>query len=60
MLSAWAGFEIAALSFAFDTMPVALVTEQTSFLLLFRCAATLAGGLAGSALLRRWFPGRPG
>ena len=50
----------AALSFAFDTMPVALVTEQTSFLLLFRGAATLAGGLAGSALLRRWFPGRPG
>jgi MFS family permease len=50
---AWAGFEIAALSFAFDTMPVALVTEQTSFLLLFRGAATLAGGLAGSALLPR-------
>jgi len=50
----------AALSFAFDTMPVALVTEQTSFLLLFRCAATLAGGPAGRALLRRWFPGRPG
>ena len=50
---AWAGFEIAALSFAFDTMPAALVTENTSFLLLFRGAATLAGGLVGGALLPR-------
>ncbi len=51
---AWGGFEIAALSFAFDTMPPALVHEHTSFLLLFRGAATLAGGLAGSALLPRF------
>jgi MFS family permease len=51
---AWAGFEIAALSFAFDTMPAALVSEHTSFLLMFRGAATLAGGLAGSALLPRF------
>jgi MFS family permease len=50
---AWAGFEIAALSFAFDTMPATLVTENTSFLLLFRGAATLGGGLVGGALLRR-------
>jgi MFS family permease len=51
---AWAGFEIAALSFALDTMPAELVHESTSFLLLFRGAATLAGGLAGSALLTRF------
>jgi MFS family permease len=48
---AWAGFEIAALSFGFDTMPPALVHEYTTYLLLFRGAATLAGGLVGSALL---------
>jgi MFS family permease len=51
---AWAGFEIAALSFAFDTMPAELVHENTSFLLLFRGGATLAGGLVGSALLPRF------
>ncbi len=48
---AWAGFEIAALSFGFDTMPPALIHEYTTYLLLFRGTATLAGGLAGSALL---------
>jgi len=48
---AWAGFEIAALSFGFDTMPPALVHEYTTWLLLFRGAATLAGGLVGSLLL---------
>jgi len=48
---AWAGFEIAALSFGFDTMPPALVHEYTTYLLLFRGAATLAGGLVGSLLL---------
>ena len=47
----WAGFEIAALSFGFDTMPPALVHEYTTHLLLFRGAATLAGGLVGSLLL---------
>jgi MFS family permease len=51
---AWAGFEIAALSFAFDTMPAQLVHEHTTFLLSFRGAATLAGGLVGSALLPRF------
>jgi MFS family permease len=49
--AAWAGFEIAALSFGFDTMPPALIHEYTAYLLLFRGAATLAGGLVGSALL---------
>jgi MFS family permease len=48
---AWAGFEIAALSFAYDAMPAAKVTRQTSFLLLFRGAAVISGGLAGGALL---------
>jgi MFS family permease len=48
---AWAGFEIAALSFGFDTMPPALVHEYTTYLLLFRGAGTLAGGLVGGALL---------
>jgi MFS family permease len=48
---AWAGFEIAALSFAYDAMPAAKVTRQTSFLLLFRGAAVITGGLAGGAIL---------
>jgi MFS family permease len=48
---AWAGYEIAALSFAYDAMPAAKVTRQTSFLLLFRGAAVITGGLAGGALL---------
>lgn len=49
---AWAGFEIAAMAFAFDAIPSELVTEQTSFLLFFRGAATIAGGLAGGFLLK--------
>jgi MFS family permease len=48
---AWSGFEIAALSFAYDAMPAATVTRQTSFLLLFRGAAVIGGGLVGGALL---------
>jgi MFS family permease len=48
---AWGGFEIAALSFAYDSMPAAAVTRQTSFLLLFRGAAVIGGGLVGGALL---------
>jgi hypothetical protein len=47
----WAGFEIATLSFAYDAMPASTVTSQTSFLLLFRGAAVIAGGLVGGALL---------
>jgi MFS family permease len=48
---AWAGFEIAALSFAYDAMPAERVTTQTSFLLFFRGLAIVGGGLAGGALL---------
>jgi MFS family permease len=48
---AWAGFEIAALSFAYDAMPAARVTRQTSFLLLFRGVAVVTGGLVGGAIL---------
>ena len=48
---AWSGFEIAALSFAYDAMPAATVTRQTSFLLLFRGVAVIGGGLVGGALL---------
>jgi len=50
---AWAGFEIAAMAFAFDVMPAELVTEQTSFLLFFRGAATISGGLVGGILFER-------
>jgi MFS family permease len=48
---AWAGFEIAALAFAYDAMPAEKVTQQTSFLLFFRGLAIVGGGMAGGALL---------
>lgn len=50
---AWAGFEISALVFVYDALPAARVTQRTSFLLFYRGLATIAGGLAGSALLPR-------
>jgi MFS family permease len=49
---AWAGFDIAALNFAYDVMPGEKVTRYTSFNGFYKGAAIFVGGLAGGFLLR--------
>ncbi len=48
---AWAGFDIAALNFAYDTMARERVTRYTSYLAFLRGTAILAGSVAGGWLM---------
>ncbi|MBN1834903.1 MAG: MFS transporter [Spirochaetales bacterium] len=50
---AWAGFDIAALNFAYDLMPAEKVTRYTSFNNFYKGLAIFAGGLVGGFLLHR-------
>jgi MFS family permease len=49
---AWAGFDIAALNFAYDLMPAEKVTRYTSFNVFYKGLAIFLGGLAGGFLVR--------
>jgi len=49
---AWAGFDIAALNFAYDLMPGEKVTRYASFNGFYKGLAVFAGGLAGGFLIR--------
>ena len=49
---AWAGFDIAALNFAYDLMPAEKVTRYTSFNAFYKGLSVFLGGLAGGFLLR--------
>jgi MFS family permease len=48
---AWAGFDIAALNFAYDLMPAEKVTRYTSFNAFYKGVAIFLGGLAGGFLI---------